>query len=180
MNNKIWKTLSSQIGFKGKFLKVRVDRVRRADGSIGIYEMVDKPDFVMIIPKINNKFYLVEQFRYPVHSKSWEFPQGGCEEIRNIDECAKKELEEELGFKTDNLSLLGNLWLAVGNSTQGCAIYFTEQLYKGTQDLEDYESDLIAKLFTENQIVKMIRSGKIRSSMTVAAFNLYLLNKNKE
>lgn len=174
-----WKTLSSEIGFQGKFLKVRVDRVERSDGSIGMYEMVEKPDFVMVIPKIGDKFYLVNQYRYPVNSCSWEFPQGGCEGINDLESCARKELEEELGFQVEGLIFLGNLWLAVGNSTQGCGIYLTEQITQGRQQLEESEADLVTGLFTEQEIANMIMSGEIRSSTTVAAFGLYLLNKSR-
>ena len=161
-----WKTLSSKIGFQGKHLKVRVDKVERPNGTTGTYEFVDKPDFIMAIPKIGDKFYLVEQYRYALNSRSWEFPQGGCEGIADLATCARKELEEELGLKTVDLRLLGNLWLAVGNSNQGCGIYLAEQLTEGYKQLEEGEvgSNLITKLFTEDQIKKMIVSGKIRCS----------------
>jgi 8-oxo-dGTP pyrophosphatase MutT (NUDIX family) len=174
-----WKTISSKIGFQGEYLKVRVDKVERPSGTTGIYEFVDKPGFIMVIPKVGDKFYLAEQYRYALDSRSWEFPQGGCEGISDLATCARKELEEELGLNTGDLRLLGNLWLAVGNSNQGCGIYLADQLTEGRQQLEEGEagSNLISKLFTEEQIKKMIKSGKIRCSMTIAAFNLYLLNK---
>lgn len=177
--NKTWKTLSSEIGFHGEHLKIRIDKVERPNGSTGTYEFVDKPDFIMVIPKFENKFYLTEQYRYALDSRSWEFPQGGCEGIPDLTVCARKELEEELGLKTSNLHLLGNLWLAVGNSNQGCGIYLAEKLTEGKQQLEDGElgSNLISQLFTEEQIKEMVVSGKIRCSMTIAAFNLYLLHK---
>lgn len=167
-----WKTLSSEIGFQGKFLTVRVDQIERPDGSVGIYEMVDKPDFVMVIPRIGDKFYLVNQYRYPVNSRSWEFPQGECKGVSDLEACAKEELEEELGLQAKELQFLGNLWLAVGNSTQGCGIFVTEQFIQGKQKLEQSEADLISRLFTEQEIKAMIKSGEIRSSMTIAAFGL--------
>lgn len=174
-----WKTLSSKVGFQGKFLKIRVDQVERPDGSIGMYEMVEKPDFVMVIPKIGDKFYLVNQYRYSVNSRSWEFPQGECKGIKDLESCARKELKEELGFQAENLTFLGNLWLAVGNSTQGSGIFLTEQVTQGKQQLAETEADLITGIFTEQEIANMIKSGEIRSSTTVAAFGLYLLNKSK-
>lgn len=178
-NKEGWKTLSSKIGFHGEHLKVRVDKVKRPNGTTGTYEFVDKPDFIMVLPKVGDKFYLTEQYRYALGSRSWEFPQGGCEGIPDLAACAKKELEEELGLKTTELRLLGSFWLAVGNSNQGCGIYLAEQLTEGRKQLEEGEtgSNLITKLFTEDQIKEMIVSGKIRCSMSIAAFNLYLLNK---
>jgi len=172
-----WKILSSEVGFQGKFLKVRVDQVERPDGSIGTYELVEKPDFVMIIPKIGNNFYLVNQYRYSVGSPSWEFPQGECKGINDLEVCAREELKEELGFEAKRLTLLGNLWLAVGNSTQGCGIFLTERVIQDKQQLQESEADLITGSFTEQEIANMIRLGEIRSSTTVAAFGLYLLSR---
>ena len=105
-----WRTLSSEIAYQGKWLTVRVDQVLRPDGSKGTYELIDKKDFVVMIPRRDNRFYLVEQYRYAVGARSWEFPQGGCEEVIDLETCAKKELEEELGVKALNLVSLGNLW----------------------------------------------------------------------
>ncbi|SRR6266700_3376309 len=175
---KEWKTLSSEVGFQGKFLKVRVDKVRRPDGSIGAYEVVEKPDFVIVIPKTGDKFYLVEQYRYAVGECSWEFPQGGCEGEPNLETCAKRELEEEIGLKATRLTLLGNIWLAVGSSTQGCSIYLAEQLSPGKKQLDASEADLVTSFFTLQEIEVMIRKGIIRSSITIAAFSLYQLQKN--
>jgi 8-oxo-dGTP pyrophosphatase MutT (NUDIX family) len=172
-----WKTLSSEIVYKGKWLTVRVDRVLRPDGSQGTYELIDKKDFVIMIPQIENRFYLVEQYRYAVGSKSWEFPQGGCDDVIDLETCARKELEEELGLKALNLVSLGNLWVAVGNSTQGCEVFLVENVITGEQMLEESESDLASSTFTKDEIVEMIKDGRIRSSNTIAAFNLYLLKR---
>jgi 8-oxo-dGTP pyrophosphatase MutT (NUDIX family) len=172
-----WRTLSSEIAYKGKWLTVRVDRVLRPDGSQGTYELIDKKDFVVIIPRIDDLFYLVEQYRYAVGAKSWEFPQGGCDDEIDLETCAKKELEEELGLKALSLVSLGNLWMATGNSTQGCEVFLVEDVIPGKQRLEESESDLQWRTFTEDEIVEMIKDGRIRSSNTIAAFNLYLLKR---
>jgi ADP-ribose pyrophosphatase len=172
-----WKTLSSEIAYKGKWLTVRVDRVLRPDGTQGTYELIDKKDFVVIIPRIDDLFYLVEQYRYAVGAKSLEFPQGGCDDEIDLETCAKKELEEETGLRALNLVSLGKLWVAAGNSTQGCEVFLAEDAIHGKQSLEVSESDLEYRKFTEDQIVEMIKDGQIRSSNTIAAFYLYLLKR---
>jgi len=49
----------------------------RRDGSEGIYGIVEKPDFVVIVPLENDsRIHLVQQYRYPVRARYWEFPQG--------------------------------------------------------------------------------------------------------
>jgi ADP-ribose pyrophosphatase len=82
-------------------MRVREDTIRRRDGSNGIYGVVEKHDFVVIIPVENDgRLYLVEQFRYPVQGRYWEFPQGSWEQIEGADplEMARGELREETGL----------------------------------------------------------------------------------
>ncbi|HTY26733.1 MAG TPA: ADP-ribose pyrophosphatase, partial [Mycobacterium sp.] len=57
-------------------MTVREDEVRRPDGSAGIYGVVDKPDYALVIATDGDRVALVEQFRYPLGERRWEFPQG--------------------------------------------------------------------------------------------------------
>src|SRR5690606_12855077 len=45
----ITKTLASTVVYRNPWMTVREDRVERPDGSRGIYGVVDKPDFALII-----------------------------------------------------------------------------------------------------------------------------------
>ena len=57
-------------------MRVREDTIRRRDGSIGIYGVVEKPDFVVIVPiEDDGRLHLVEQYRYPVEGRYWELPK---------------------------------------------------------------------------------------------------------
>jgi len=67
-------------------MRVREDAIRRRDGSSGIYGVVEKPDFVVIVPVDDDgRLHLVEQFRYPVKGRYWELPQGSWEEVAGAD-----------------------------------------------------------------------------------------------
>ena len=67
-------------------MRVREDMIRRRDGSTGIYGVVEKPDFVVIVPvEDDGRVHLVEQYRYPVKGRYWEFPQGSWEREPGVD-----------------------------------------------------------------------------------------------
>ncbi|MEV2216103.1 NUDIX hydrolase [Streptomyces sp. NPDC050997] len=70
----------SRLVYRNSWMTVREDALRRPDGSDGIYGVVDKPDFVLIIPVEGDGFHIVEQYRYPVGGRFWEFPQGSWPE----------------------------------------------------------------------------------------------------
>ena len=57
-------------------MTLREDDIRRPDGSIGIYSVVDKPAYALVVAQDGDRFHLVEQFRYPLGERRWEFPQG--------------------------------------------------------------------------------------------------------
>ena len=69
-------TTSTQLVYENRWMRVREDTIRRRDGSNGIYGVVEKPDFVVIIPvEDDGRLYLVEQFRYLVKAAIGNFPK---------------------------------------------------------------------------------------------------------
>jgi hypothetical protein len=63
--------------YRNKWITVREHDLIYPDGSTGMYGVVEKPDFALVIPQDGDgQFCLVEQYRYPVGRRAWEFPQG--------------------------------------------------------------------------------------------------------
>src|SRR5690606_40202583 len=78
-------TLGSREVYANSWMTVREDAIRRPDGSRGIYGVVDKPDFALIIPlDERGRLHLVEQYRYPLGLRRWEFPQRSEEHTSEL------------------------------------------------------------------------------------------------
>lgn len=172
--------LSRKTVYKKRWMQVHEDAVRFPDGSEGIYGLVDKPDFALIIPRHDNgRFQLVEQYRYPVGGRYWEFPQGSWEGVQNADleQVALGELEEETGFKAKSLTKLGHLFEAYGYSNQGFDVYLADGLTHGEVRRDTTEQDMATAAFTRAEISNMIRSGEIKDAPTVAALGLLSLSE---
>lgn len=60
------KTLATTEVYRNKWMRLREDKILRADGNEGIYSVVEKADFVVIIAREGDSLYVVEQFRYPL------------------------------------------------------------------------------------------------------------------
>ncbi len=170
--------LKTRTVYENRWMKVREDDVRFPDGSEGIFGVVEKVDFVVIVPRLaDGRFQLVEQYRYPVGARFWEFPQGAWETQPDADplEVARGELAEETGFRAGKMEELGYLYEACGYSNQGFRAYLATDLTEGELERDAEEQDMVAAPFTLDEIKAMIRDGRIRDQSTVAALGLLML-----
>ena len=169
--------VSSRVVYRNPWMTVREDEIRRPDGSPGIYGVVEKPDFALVLPRWREGFWLVEQFRYPVGRRAWEFPQSSWGRASAGDQVAlaRQELAEETGLRAASLTHLGHLYEAYGYSTQGFDVYLATDLAQGTPNREPSEQDMIHRAFTDPEIADMIRSGQIVDAPSLAALTLYNL-----
>jgi 8-oxo-dGTP pyrophosphatase MutT (NUDIX family) len=169
--------VSSRVVYRNPWMVVREDEIRRPDGGPGIYGVVEKPDFALVLPRWQQGFWLVEQFRYPVGRRAWEFPQGSWGRGANGDQVAlaRQELAEETGLCASSMKHLGHLFEAYGFSTQGFDVYLATGLEEGQPDRETSEQDMIHRAFTDVEVTAMIRSADIVDAPSLAALTLYRL-----
>lgn len=172
-------TLSSREVYRNRWMTVREDSIRRQDGSVGIYGLVCKPDFSLIIPYEPNAFYLVEQYRYPVKGRYLEFPQGSWETRADAppEAVAAGELQEETGLVAGRMSYLGHLLSAPGYSNQGLHVFLAEELTPGPQQLSPEEGDLVCTRVTVEQFEALVREGRIKDASTLSAYALLRMHR---
>lgn len=170
--------LATREVYRSAWLSVREDRVRFPNGSSGTYSVVDKADFVVVVPEESCGFWLVEQFRYPVGRREWEFPQGGWASGAggSASELAAAELREETGLQAGQLTHLGRLCAAYGYSSQSYDVFVATGLTAGTPDRESTEQDMVHRWMPADEVRRMIASGHLRDAHTIAALMLYDLH----
>ena len=172
-----WDTKSSRIAYKNRWMEVREDEFIREDGSQGLYAVVSKPDYAVIVPLEGDRIYLVEQYRYPVAGRYWELPQGSWEnEPDKAPEAhARAELKEETGLAAGRLEHAGHLFQAYGYSNQGFNIFLATGLTEGEQSLDPEEHGLICRAFSFSQIKGMIATGQIKDATTLSTLGLMMI-----
>ena len=57
------RTTSSREVYRNPWIRVREDVLERDDGSAGLYGVVERDDFGLVIPAERDGFWLVEQYR---------------------------------------------------------------------------------------------------------------------
>ncbi|XVV07775.1 NUDIX domain-containing protein [Actinosynnema sp. CA-248983] len=173
------RTVSSKVVYENRWLSVREDRIELADGSPGLYSVVDKPDFALVIPFEDDGFHLVEQYRYPIGTRSWEFPSGSFPSgvTGTAEEMAAAELAEETGIRAGRLRGLGFAHCANGFATIGVHVFLATELTRGEPAREVTEQDMRHRWFPRAEVEDMIRDGRITDSPTLTAYLLLTLKK---
>ena len=78
-----------------------------SNGVEGDYVIMDAPDWVIVLPEKGNNFLMVKQWRHGVASLSIEFPGGVIDKGEDAATAARRELEEETGYRAGKLIDLG-------------------------------------------------------------------------
>ena len=171
------RTVRSRIAYENRWLRVREDEIVRADGSPGIYGVVEKPPCAIVIPFDGERYTLVEQFRYTVGGRFCEFPQGAWEVRPDADprELAAGELREETGLEAGRLERLGELFVAYGYSNQVMHVFLATELVQGELQLAPEEADITLATATRAELEALIRRGRMRDGPSLAAYGLLRL-----
>ena len=174
------KTISSREVYRNPWTSVREDVIERANGQRGIYGVIDKDPASIIIPldvTAEGEFvYLIEQFRYTVGGRYWEFPQGGWETAEVVpEELARGELKEETGLTAERMTELTTLQIAYGVMNQKHHVFLAEGLTMGEAAPDSEENDLVVRRVRVAEFEGMILDGTIVDNCSVAAWGVYRL-----
>jgi 8-oxo-dGTP pyrophosphatase MutT (NUDIX family) len=166
--------LDSRVVYENAWVTITEDAIEYPDGSTGIYGVVHKPDYAVVIPLEDDRVHLVEQYRYPVGGRHWEFPQGSLNDRRSASplEVAAAELAEETGLRASSLTVLGFLHDAYGIADNGFHVVLATGLTQGVVAREHTEQDMTSGWFSLDEVWAMIDDGRITDSASVAALAL--------
>ncbi|MGI8631639.1 MAG: NUDIX domain-containing protein [Solirubrobacterales bacterium] len=164
----------SRTVYENRWIRVREDATERADGTPGIYAVVEKSPGTLVVPVDAGNVWLVEQYRHTVGARLREFPQGAWEDRPDAPaaELAQGELAEETGLRAGRLVELGRLYYAYGMSSQPFTAWLATELEPGPAAPETSESDIRALRVPIDDFESQVRDGTIVDSASVAAWHL--------
>lgn len=170
--------LTTKIVYENNWMRVREDSFTQPDGLVGIYGVVDRADFAVVIAEADHAFHLVQQFRYALGGRSWEFPMGAWPVGRSgsAEELARQELLEETGVTAATWRHVGHrMNQAPGFCSQGFEVFHATELTEGEHNREASEADMVSALVSESEFRAMILDGRIVDAPTIAAYALLRL-----
>ena len=141
--------LNREEKYKGH-LKIDEITVKTKKGAQIKREVMRRKNAVaaLVYDTIKKKYIFVSQFRPGVGGEIIEIPAGTLDHPgEDPREAMKRELEEEIGYKTDSIILLNECYMSPGGSTEVITIYFCNVSKKegegGGLEEENEEIDII-------------------------------------
>ena len=172
------KTIDVKEIFSGKILKLQVEEVELPNGRRSTREIVRHPGAVGIIPFLDDDtVVMVKQYRKPVEDYLIEIPAGKLEEGEDPLECAKRELEEETGYRASLWEYLGFIYTSPGFSDEKIHIYRARYLFRSGDSKTDEDEFLDVIQMKLEDVEKKIATGEIVDSKTLSAFHLNSLKR---
>jgi 8-oxo-dGTP pyrophosphatase MutT (NUDIX family) len=168
--------LTTRTVYESNWMRVREDTFVQPNGVHATYSVVDKADFAIVVAQENGGFHLVEQFRYPIGRRSWEFPMGTWPSGHSgtAEQLARQELLEETGLTAVHWRQLGGrMHHATGFCSQGFTVFHATDLTPGTPNREATEADMEQALVSEAEFRDMLLDGRIIDGPTIAAYALF-------
>lgn len=176
---KKWETLSTQPVNENPWGGYYHNRFRTADGVEGDYYYHANLNAIDVFPMLDDgRFVMLREYRYLFDKVSLSNVQGGIEKGEKPEETARRETEEESGYRPGKMIKVGEFASAPAFSKELCYVYIATNLEKTETKPEDREYTEPVKM-TADEIDDAIRSGEIWDSQVMATWNMVKLYLEK-
>lgn len=166
--------LSAQRLYTGKVLNLDLDRVEFPDGSTGELEMIRHPGAAAVVPLLDPlpspdpRVVLIRQFRHAANGVVWEVPAGRLDPGELPEHCARRELEEETGYRAAQYRHLTTIYTTPGFTDERIHLYLASDLTAGPTRQESDEF-LEVQALPLSEAIRKVESGAIVDGKTIAA-----------
>lgn len=166
--------LSSKLAHQGSILRFYSKEMKIPNGNVVSWDYIEHHGAAAIVAiKENGNIIFVRQYRIGTDDIVLEIPAGAkdsAEEDAYI--CAGRELEEETGYRTDELHHLIDYCPAPAYTSEKVGIYYTEKLIPSKQKLDENEFVELVE-YSLSEAIQMIEIGEITDGKTIAAIFAY-------
>lgn len=163
------KTLKREIVYEGRILNLVKEEVMTVSGKPAIREMIEHNGGVGLVAIADDgKIVMVKQFRKALEQDMLEIPAGKLEKGEDPLEAAARELEEETGYKAENIEFMTKYYPSVGYIRECLYLYLCTGLSRGEAHPDDDEA-IDTYMYTMDELEKMIAAGELSDGKSMAA-----------
>ena len=162
--------LKRELAYTGMILKIYRDTVV-ANGIEEVYDYIHHDGAAAVLPVTKDgKILMVRQY---LDRFTLEIPAGKLDAPDEPKiECAARELEEETGFRSENLEFLMTVNTTVAFCDERIGVYIAKDLIPSKQHLDADES-IDVEEWEVKDLLDLIYSGKMTDAKTIAAILAY-------
>lgn len=145
--------------------------------SHNLYYKIRCGDWVNILPITpEGRCILIKQHRFGINKDTVEVPGGKVDPYEAPEDAIVRELEEETGYKTDNLVFLGSLPTNPALLTNEMHFFLGLDCYPEPDRTRFPEKNEDIEIFTVsvNELKDMVQSGKINHCLSALCISLAL------
>lgn len=134
-----FKRLSKKEVFKNDVITVYEEKLSLPNDNTVTWTFTGKKDVVAIVAEHEGKVILVKQYRPAIKKDLIEIPAGLVEKGEDILEAAKREFEEETGYRAGRIEKICTYYGSAGINAGQYHIFFANSLEKTKQNLDENE-----------------------------------------
>jgi len=164
------KLLSSRELYRSPIFWVTEDHAKEP-GGFEIHRAIVRHagSAVMMAVDDRRRILLVRQYRLPARAYLWELPAGRLDPGEKPLAAAKRELEEETGYRGRRWKKLISFYPSPGYVSEKMTIFLATDLTAGeAKPMEDER--IQCRWFSAKQVEQMIRSNKIQDGKTIIGY----------
>ncbi len=164
------KLVSSRERYRCNLFRVTEDRAVDPDGfEIRRSIVRHAGSAVMMAVDGRGRVLLVRQYRLPAEAMLWELPAGRLDPGETPLQAARRELEEETGYRARKWRKLLSFYASPGYIAEKMNVFVATDLIAGLPKPMDDER-IRTRWFTPAELRRMIRTGRLIDGKTIAAF----------
>ena len=161
------KTMKSERVYEGRIVNLRIDTVELPDKKYSKREIVEHPGAVAIVAVTEEKeVLLVRQYRKALDSILLELPAGKIERDEEPIETAKREFEEETGYRSENLEYLLEFYSSPGFTDERIYLFLARDIEKVSEEIGVDDEDLKLEKIGVDELLLKVKRGQIVDGKT--------------
>ena len=170
-NEEAPEVLDAEDVYRGRVIDVSVYTVRERDMTYK-REVVHHPGGAGVVAVFDDgTIALVRQYRQPPVRYVLELPAGRLSPPERPEECAARELEEEIGVRAGRMEKLAEFFTTPGFCEEKLWVYLATDLTETRQSLEEDEFVEITRVSLARAL-EMISDGEIEDAKTIIGIML--------
>ncbi len=168
-----FKRIKRELEHKGAIVDFYSDYIEIPNGNTAKWDFIQHKGAAAIVPvDQDGKIIMVRQYRNAVEKYTLEIPAGGLNAGEDMKTCATRELEEETGYRSEQIEHLIDLYTTVAFCNEKIGIYYATNLIPSKQNLDEDEFVSVER-YTIEELVHMIFDGTIDDGKTISAILAY-------